>query len=158
MSIIETCRSAAGLHKQPHGLTKSLPEIHTAILFDRAVTAQLYCPKKVKLTAYSSPTLSAVDQEGNLLEGIEPQSYRYLPSKKDITSYAEAVGEKLGDISFDIVTRDALNCFENGRARIGGMPAEPTGEFSSVLIYRHRPEEANNAFLMMQLHEPNTWP
>lgn len=138
---METCRSAVGLHDQPHGLAKGLPEIHKAILFDRAVTAQLYCPKKVKLTAYSSPTLSAVDQGGNPLEGVEPQSYRYLPSKRDITSYAEAVAEKLGpDSLFDIVTRDALSCFQNGRARIGGMPAEPTGEFSSVLVYRHRPD------------------
>lgn len=140
-----SCKHAEGLQGQAHGLTKTLPEIHKDILFDRAVTAQLYCPKKVKLTAYTSPALAAADQGGSVLGGIDPQPYRYLPTKKDIESYAESVGDKLGaGVEFDIITRDSLSVFENGRARIGGMPTEPTGEFSSVIVYRHRSDTACN--------------
>jgi len=124
---------------QPHGLPKSLSEIHNDILFDRAVTAQLYCPKRVKLAAYPAPALAAVDQTGALLE-IDPHPYKRLPTKKDIASYAEFVVAQFPGIQFDIVSRDSLACFQNGRARIGGMAAEPTGEFSSVLVYRHRPD------------------
>ena len=123
---------------QPHGLPKTLSEIHNDILFDRAVTAQLYCPKRVNLAVYPFPALAAVDHTGALLE-INSHPYKRLPTKKDISSYAESVAAEFPGVHFDIVTRDSLACFQNGRARIGGMPAEPIGEFSSVLVYRHRP-------------------
>jgi hypothetical protein len=135
-----TCKAFEAWILQPHGLTKTLPQIHNDILFDRTVTAQLYCPKKVKLTAYSAPALVAVDHAGRAVERTDSHQYKYLPTKKDILTYAAGVAEKLGpDVHFDIVTRDALAAFQNGRARIGGMPAEQTGEFSSVVVYRHRP-------------------
>ena len=131
--------NCGAIQSQPHGLPKSLSEIHNDILFDRAVTAQLYCPKKVNLAVYPFPALAAIDHTGALLD-IDPHPYRRLPAKKDIAGYAKAVAEKFPTVQFDIVTRDSLGCFQNGRARIGGMSAEPTGEFSSVLVFRHRPD------------------
>ena len=62
-------------------------------------------------------------------------------TKKEILAYAVTVAEKIGfDAPFDIATRDLLYVFPNGRARLGGMQAEPTGEFSSTIVYRYRPE------------------
>jgi hypothetical protein len=142
--LVETgaiCKKIEAWLTKPHGFVKErFADIHDEILFDRAVTAQLYCPKKVPLTAYTSPALAFVDASGQVCDFDERQSYKRLPSKKEILEYAERVVVKVGsEVPFDIVTQDALSCFQNGRARIGGMPAEPTGQFSSVIVYRHRP-------------------
>jgi hypothetical protein len=140
MEVQAICKSIDAWISQPHGLVKSLPQIHEDILFDRAVTAQLQCPKKVQFTAYSTPALAAVGPDGVPMEQVEPHPYRYLPTKKEILAYAAAVAEKTGFAApFDIVTHDLLYVFPNGRARLGGMQAEPTGEFSSTVVYRHRP-------------------
>ena len=139
MEVQATCKSIEAWNSQPHGLMKGLPQIHEDILFDRAVTAQLHCPKKVQFTAYSTPALAAVGPDGVPVEGIELHPYKYLPTKKEILAYAVAVAEKIGaDAPFDIATRDLLYVFPNGRARLGGMQAEPTEEFSSTVVYRHR--------------------
>jgi hypothetical protein len=143
-NLMETstiCKKIEEWLTKPHGFAKErFAGIHDEILFDRAVTAQLYCPKKVQLTAYTSPALAFVDASGQVCEFDKRQSYKRLPSKKEILEYAAKVIVKVGsDVPFDIVTLDALSCFQNGRARIGGMPAEPTGQFSSVIVYRHRP-------------------
>ena len=141
MEVQATCKSIEAWISQPHGLVKSLPRIHEDILFDRAVTAQLHCPKKVQFTAYSTPALAAVGPEGVPVEGVEPHPYKYLPTKKEILAYAVAIVEKIGCAgAFDIATRDPLYVFPNGRARLGGMQAEPTDEFSSTVVYRHRPD------------------
>jgi hypothetical protein len=85
--------------------------------------------------------LAAVGPDGLPLEGVEPHPYRYLPTKKEILAYAAAAAETIAsDAPFDIVTRDLLYVFPNGRARLGGMQAEPTQEFSTAVVYRHRPE------------------
>jgi hypothetical protein len=141
MEMQATCKSIEAWSSQPHGLVKGLPQIHEHILFDRAVTAQLHCPKKVQFTAYSTPALAAVGPEGAPVEEVELHPYKYLPTKKEILAYAATVAEKIGfDAPFDIATRDLLYVFPNGRARLGGMQAEPTGEFSSTIVYRYRPE------------------
>jgi hypothetical protein len=141
MEMQATCKTIEAWSSQPHGLVKSLPQIHEHILFDRAVTAQLHCPKKVQFTAYSTPALAAVGPEGAPVEEVELHPYKYLPTKKEILAYAATVAEKIGfDAPFDIATRDLLYVFPNGRARLGGMQAEPTGEFSSTIVYRCRPE------------------
>ena len=141
MEVQATCKAIEAWISQPDGLVKSLPQIHEDILFDRAVTAQLYCPKKVQFTAYSTPALVALGPDGVPLEEAEPHPYRYLPTKKEILAYAAATAEKIGfETHFDIVTRDLLYVFPNGRARLGGMQAEPTKEFSTAIVYRHRPE------------------
>jgi hypothetical protein len=141
MEVQATCKSIEAWISQPDGLVKSLPQIHDDILFDRAVTAQINCPKKVQFTAYSTPALAAVGPDGLPLEGVEPHPYRYLPTKKEILAYAAAAAETIAsDAPFDIVTRDLLYVFPNGRARLGGMQAEPTQEFSTAVVYRHRPE------------------
>jgi hypothetical protein len=141
------CKKMENWISKPHGFAKDrFADVHNEILFDRSVTAQLYCPKKVQLTAYSTPTLVAVDANGEVCGG-DPRPYRYLPSKKDVLEHAAGVVEMIGqDIPFDVATRDALYCFQNGRARLGGMPAEPTGEFSSVVVYRHRPPQSRAEF------------
>jgi hypothetical protein len=129
---------------KPHGFEKEkFSDIHDSILFDRAVTAQLYCPKRVQLAAYSAPALAAVGASGQAIE-LEPRAYRYLPSKKEILAYAAELQGRIGsDVAFDIVTRDPLFCFPNGRARIGGQAPEAIGQFSSVVVYRHRPPNAD---------------
>jgi len=140
MEMQATCKSIEAWSSQPHGLVKSLPQIHEHILFDRAVTAQLHCPKKVQFTAYSTPALAAAGPEGVPVEDVEFHPYKYLPTKKEILAYAVTVAEKIGfDAPFDIATRDLLYVFPNGRARLGGMQAEPTEEFSSTIVYRYRP-------------------
>jgi hypothetical protein len=135
------CKKIEAWVTAPHGFAKPrFADLQEAILFDRAVTAQLHCPKKVQLAAYSTPALIALDANEQVCGDEAPHAYRYLPSKKEILAYAARVAEKVGpDVPFDIVTRDALYCFENGRARIGGMQPDSTGEFSSVVVYRHRP-------------------
>jgi hypothetical protein len=101
------------------------------------------CPKKVQFTAYSTPALAAVGPDGAPLEGVEPHPYRYLPTKREILAYAAAAAEtNASDGPFDIATRDLLYVFPNGRARLGGMQAEATGEFSSTVVYRHRPSDS----------------
>ena len=143
MEVQAAFKSIEAWISQPDGLVKSLPQIHEDILFDRAVTAQLNCPKKVQFTAYSTPALAAVGPDGAPLEGVEPHSYRYLPTKKEILAYAAAAAEtNPSDGPFDIATRDLLYVFPNGRARLGGMQAEATGEFSSTVVYRHRPSDS----------------
>lgn len=93
-----------------HGFSKArFADTHEEILFDRAVTAQLYCPKKVQLTAYNSPALAFVDATGKVCDFDERKAYKYLPSKKEILEYAVEVADKLcPDTPFDIITQDAL--------------------------------------------------
>ncbi len=142
------CRDIQAWMAKPNGFEKEkFSDLHSAILFDRAVTAQLYCPKRVQLAAYSAPALAAVDASGQLLD-VEPRAYRYLPSKKEILAYAAELQERFGpDVAFDVVTRDPLFCFPNGRARIGGQQPEAIGQFSSVVVYRHRPPNADAGVL-----------
>lgn len=138
------CRDIQAWMAKPHGFAKEkFSHLHDEILFDRAVTAQLYCPKRVQLAAYSAPALAAVDASGRQFD-VEPRPYRYLPSKKEILAYAAELQERLGsDAAFDIATRDPLFCFPNGRARIGGHQPEAVGQFSSVVVYQHRPPNAD---------------